>query len=113
MHELGIMYHVVKTVVNVAKENNIQKVDTLVLQIGELASVVPHFIESCYPVAVDGTILEDTELKIEIIPGNARCRECGTIYNFLENKDKCPACSGDTWEILSGKEFNIKEIVAY
>ena len=112
MHELGIMYNVVETVVGIAKENQVEKIEKLVLQIGELSPVVPRFIEECYPAAIDGTILQDTKLEIEILPGNARCNHCGQVYNLLANKRVCPACNGEEWELLGGKEFMIKEILA-
>ena len=69
MHELGIMFNVVRSVEKVALENGVTKIDTLVLQVGQLSPVVPHYIEACYPAAVDGTMLENTKLKIEIVPG--------------------------------------------
>ena len=59
MHELGVVINVIKTVENFAAKNGVTKIDTLVLQIGELSSMIPRYIEACYPAAVDGTIMED------------------------------------------------------
>ncbi len=112
MHELGVLFEVTKTVENIAKENGLTKIDTLVLQIGELSSMIPQYIESCYPAAVDGTLLQDTKLEIEILPGNAICKKCNKVFNLIENNNKCPDCGSEEWEILSGKEFMIKEIIA-
>jgi hydrogenase nickel incorporation protein HypA/HybF len=53
LHELGIVFEVVKTVKNFAGNNGLTKIDTVVLQIGELSSIFPHYIEECYPAAVD------------------------------------------------------------
>ena len=106
------MFNVVRSVEDFAVKNGVSKIDTLVLQIGELSPVVPHFIEACYPAAVDGTLLEQTKLKIEILPGNAICKDCNKVFNFLENKKKCPKCDSTHSEIISGREFLIKEIVA-
>lgn len=113
MHELGVVIEIVKTIEKIAVEQNLTKVDTLTLQIGELSSMIPKYIEECYPAAVDGTILEQTNLKIEIIPGNALCKECNKVFNIIENRKKCPRCGGNDCNVLSGKEFMIKEIVAY
>lgn len=110
MHELGIVIEIVKTVEGVAKENGVSNIHTLVLQIGELSSVIPKYIEACYPAAVHGTILQNTKLDIEIMPGNGMCKECETIFNILKSKSNCPKCSSKKWELLSGKEFFIKEI---
>ena len=112
MHELGIIMGAVETVEKFAKKNGVTKIQTLVLQIGELSSMIPKYIEDCYPAAVEGTLLQDTELKIEILPGNAICQSCGKVFNLIEHHDACPSCGSSEWEILCGKEFMIKEIVA-
>lgn len=106
------MFNVVRSVENFARQNGVTQIDTLVLQVGELSPVVPHYIEACYPAAVDGTLLEKTKLKIEIIPGNALCHNCQQVFHLLEASKQCPHCQSGDWEIVSGKEFNIKEIVA-
>ncbi len=113
MHELSIMVHVVEIVEETARENNVAQIDTLVLQIGEMASVVPQFIRACYPAVIEGTMLENAKLEIEILPANALCKGCGKVYNLMENKGVCPHCQSEDYEMLTGREFNIKEIVAY
>ena len=112
MHELGIVINIVQTVESIAEKQGVSKIDTLVLQIGELSTVVPRYIEACYPAAVDGTLLQDTKLRIEIVPGNGMCKECNTVFNLLQNQNTCPKCGSKYWEILSGREFMIKEIIA-
>jgi hydrogenase nickel incorporation protein HypA/HybF len=112
LHEIGVMIEVVKTVENFARENGVTKIEKLVLQIGELSPMIPRYIEACYPAAVDGTSLENTKLEIEIMPGNGICKECNKVFNLIENNNTCPKCGSKHWEILCGKEFMIKEIVA-
>ena len=112
MHELGVLIEVIKTVENIARKNGLTKIDTLVLQIGELSSMIPRYIEACYPAAVEGTLLKDTKLKIEVLPGNGICKKCNKVFNLIENNNKCPKCGSRHWEILCGKEFMIKEIIA-
>ncbi|MCP4134742.1 MAG: hydrogenase maturation nickel metallochaperone HypA [bacterium] len=112
MHELGVLIEVINTVENLAEKNGLTKIDTLVLQIGELSSMIPKYIESCYPAAVDGTLLQETKLKIDILPGNAICKTCNKVFNIIENSNNCPGCHSEAWELLCGKEFNIKEIIA-
>lgn len=112
MHELGIVFNIVKTVEAIVEENQISQVDKIVLQIGELSTVVPKYIEECYPAAVDGTSLEETKLEIEILPGNGRCKHCNQEFNVIKNHGACPTCGEREWELLCGKEFLIKEIVA-
>lgn len=112
MHELGVVMEVVKAVEKVAAEQQLTEIETLVLQIGELSSMIPRYVEACFPVAVDGTILEHTKLEIEILPGNGMCRDCNKVFNLLGSNYLCPHCGSRRWELLSGREFYIKEIVA-
>jgi hydrogenase nickel incorporation protein HypA/HybF len=113
LHELGVVFEVIKTVEKFALENELTQIDTIVLQIGELSSMIPSYIEACYPAAIDGTRMHDTKLQIEILPANALCRKCKIVFNIKENQGLCPNCSDNDWEMLSGKEFMIKEIIAY
>lgn len=112
MHEVGVVIEIVKTVEDLAIKNGLTKIDTLVLQIGELSAMIPKYIEACYPMAVDGTMLQDTKLKIEILPGNGICKKCSKVFNLLDSDKKCPKCESKEWTLLSGREFMIKEIIA-
>lgn len=112
MHELGVIINVVKKVEDFAAKNGVAKIDTLVLQIGELSPMIPRYVEACYPAAVDGTIMEETKLKIEILPANAICSNCKKVFNVILNKKQCPHCKSHECEIISGREFFIKEIIA-
>lgn len=112
MHELGVMIEVVKSVEKIYAAQGLTKIDALVLQIGELSPMIPKYVEACYPAAADGTVLENARLVIETLPGNGRCKHCHKVFNILEAGGKCPHCGAPRYEILSGREFLIKEIVA-
>ncbi len=110
MHELGIMYNIVNLVERHKTENKLEKVCKIVLQIGEIASVVPRYIEECYLPAIDGTSLEDCVLEIEIVPAVGKCRDCNKTFNLAEGKGSCTSCKSKEYELITGKEFLVKEI---
>lgn len=112
MHELGVVINIIESVEEFAKANGVTQIESLVLQVGELSSMIPRYVEACYPAAVEGTLLQDTKLKIEVLPGNGLCKNCNKVFNLLENKNVCFNCGSKDWELISGKEFMIKEIVA-
>ena len=39
MHELGIMYHIVKQVMDVVEKNGVTEVEALVLQVGAMSEI--------------------------------------------------------------------------
>lgn len=112
MHELGIMYHIVKQVLKVVETNQLSEVEAIVLQVGEFSSVVPRYLHACYPAAVDGTVLENTKLEIEILKANGICKSCKKVYPLMESSKKCPECQSEDFELISGTEFYLKEIRA-
>lgn len=112
MHELSIVAQVVKTVEKIAEEKQLTEIESLTLQIGEISSVIPKYVEDCYPAVVDGTKMQKTKLNIEILPANAICSNCKKVFHLPENKEKCPYCGCMEKEIISGRELFIKEIVA-
>lgn len=112
MHELSICYNIVETLDDVVKENDLTEVESIVLEIGELSTIVPKYMADCFPCAVDGTMYEKAKLTIETVPGVGRCKHCGYSYRLLPEKGICPKCGVNDFDLLSGKEFNIKEIVA-
>ena len=111
MHELRVIIEVAKAVEEIALENGITEVDTIVLQIGEISSMIPHYIEECYPCAVDGTMLEKTKLKLEIIQATASCHLCHQTFEVVPSEGFCPSCHTKEWTLLTGKEFLIKELI--
>lgn len=113
MHELGIVYEVIKVVDGFVKDNKLSYVDKIVLEIGQLSQAIPRFIEECYPAAVDQTQYEDTKLEIIVLPANGECHSCSQIFNIVEHRRVCPKCGNNKYELISGEEFNIKEVIAY
>ena len=46
MHELGIVFHMIKTVERIAEENVLTSVSSVTLELGEVSGVVPHELTS-------------------------------------------------------------------
>ena len=74
MHELGIVFHMIKTVERIAEENVLTSVSSVTLELGEVSGVVPHELTSCWNWAVAQTeVLKGAELRIETIPAVTLC----------------------------------------
>lgn len=110
MHEMGVVIEIVKIADDKAKEEHAHNVKRLVLQLGQLSTLVPELVEACYPAAVYDTLLENAELRIEVIPANGICLKCRHVFKVVENEFVCPECGSEEWDLLSGKEIIIKEI---
>lgn len=71
MHELGVLYQIMKTVNRIAEEKHVRKVKSIVLEVGERSGFVPQYLMKLFPVAVDAyPILRKAKLHICLIKGN-------------------------------------------
>ncbi len=113
MHELGIVFHIIKTVEQVSEENALEHINAVVLELGEVSGVVPDYLTDCWRWAADkNELLKGSELKIETLPAVTHCDGCGRDYPTVEHGRTCPHCgSGETW-LLTGNEVSIKELEA-
>ncbi len=112
MHELGLLYRVTKTVDSVMLENGLTCVSEIVLRVGEMTDVLPEYLEQAWLVARKSTRYPDAVLTIEIVPAVAECSDCGNRDSVRNFGVTCPVCDSPHIRIVSGREFEIKHIVA-
>jgi hydrogenase nickel incorporation protein HypA/HybF len=111
MHELTLLYGVVQKVEQVVKENDLDHVDAIVIEVGEATSVIPEFLQDGYEVISDDyDFLRGSELIIEKITAIGRCRSCGTEFPVVVNKGLCPECGSFDKDIIEGTDFFIREV---
>lgn len=113
MHEIGILSSMLKTLRGIMQEENLTHIDKVVLEVGELSGVVPHYIEECFPAAIYKTDFQDLKMEMNVISGTVQCRDCGKTFNGYQYNLLCPQCGGENLIPLSGQEFLIKEIHGY
>ena len=111
MHELGIVFYIIKDVKQVAEEHQVEHVSSVVMDIGEVSTVVPHLLTDCWRWAADKEpILKGCEMKVNTIPAVTWCDACKQEYPTVKYGKTCPHCgSGNTW-LQQGNEMNIKQI---
>ena len=111
MHELGVVFHIIDDLQEVAKENNVTQIDQVVLELGEVSSVIDTYLSDCWKWAVARTdFLKNAELVIEPIKAITYCEDCKQTYPTVEYGRICPYCESEHTYLLQGSEFNIKEI---
>lgn len=111
MHELGIVFHIIREVKEVAAENNCAHVSKVVMNIGEVSAIVPYLLTDCWDWAVrKEDLLNGCKLEVNTVPAVTFCETCKREYETVRHGKTCPYCnSGDTY-LLRGNEVEIKEI---
>lgn len=114
MHELGVVFYVIRDVKKVAEENSIDKIDFVTLEIGQVSGVIHDQLIDCWNWArKKEKQTESTELKIETLKAVTFCEDCKSEYETVIHGKICPNCKSKHTYLLRGNEFNIKEIGVY
>ncbi|MCI7401572.1 MAG: hydrogenase maturation nickel metallochaperone HypA [Christensenella sp.] len=111
MHELGVVFHCIKQVNEIAEENNVKRVNSVTVEIGEVSTVIPYYFEDCWNWAVKKeTVLKDAKLYIEKIEAVTHCENCIKDYPTVAHGKICPYCGSEKTYLLKGNEISIKQI---
>ncbi len=111
MHELGIVFHVIRAVEDTAQKNDAAQVCSVTLELGEVSGVVHEELLSCWKWAVQKhPIMAGAALCLEPVPAVTFCQSCGKTYPTVPQGKLCPHCgSADTF-LQQGSEITIKQI---
>ena len=113
MHELGTIYYVMDTVEKLMEEQRLTQVASITLEVGEVSGIIPGYLTDfwLYARKKSGHFAQ-TELKIETLPAVTYCQDCKKTYPTVQYGKECPHCrSGNTF-LITGNEYNIREIEA-
>ena len=114
MHELGIVFHIAKKVESIAVENHVNHVAKVVLEIGEVSTVVPSYLEDCWKwKCTKSEILKDCALEIEMIPAVTFCEDCENTYGTVEHGKTCPYCGSEHTYLVQGSSAPTNFAVRY
>jgi len=106
MHELGIAQQIVEIAVEGSGGARIRRI---VLEVGQLAAVLPEALRFCFEAASEGTEAEGAALEIVEVPGRARCRACGAELALARPFGRC-GCGGTDLDWSSGEELRVREL---
>ena len=111
MHELGIVFYIIRDVKEAAREHGVEHVNAVVMNIGEVSTVIPEYLTDYWRWAADKEeLLKGCQLRCNIIPAVTVCNACSEEYATVQFGKKCPRCGSEDTVLLRGNEVEIKEI---
>jgi len=108
MHELSIATNIVEAAELEARRNGAVRVVCVRLTLGPLSGVVKEALESCFPLACEGSLLKGSRLEVDEAPIVIECPGCKQQQNAAGVYELvCVECGSPAAAVVSGRELEI------
>ncbi len=110
MHELSIAHSILSIAERNIPPDTEGYASAISLTFGELSGIEIDALQFAFEALKDKTVLARAILDLEIIPGEAQCSDCDTIFHMPSFGTACPGCGSYLAHIIKGKEMKVKSI---
>ena len=111
MHELGIVFHIIRSVEEVGRQNGVSQVNAVTLELGEVSGVLEDYLQDCWNWAASKSdMLRGAKLQVVVIPAKTLCENCGCVYPTVAHGRTCPVCGSGKTHLIQGNETMIRDI---
>jgi len=110
MHELSLACSLIEEAEKVLDAENATRATCVTVGIGKLSGIELDAFEFAFPMAAEGTRLENSTLTLQELPIAVHCRVCKKESNPTFPRCVCTFCDSDDIELLGGREFNIQSM---
>ena len=113
MHELQVTESILNIVLQHASKHDVSKVVVIHLRVGELSDLEDEWMQRYFDYLSRDTLAENARLAIERAPIVLRCDSCS--HSFEVQKEglrqvACPECGESRCQLVSGREYFVKNI---
>ena len=110
MHETSVVRSLLAQVAEIQQAHQGLSVQEVRLQLGTLAGVEPALIESAFEQLAPQTSVAGARLVIQSVPLEAICDACGTNFQPLKFRMRCPFCQSPRTRILRGDAVVLESV---
>ncbi len=107
MHELGLCSSIVDAIERRAGDRRVVKVR---VRVGRLHHVHPEAFDQSFAVAAMGTVAQDANAELVLLPIRARCHSCGAELEVEHMPMSCAECGAIDLEVTGGDELLLESI---
>ena len=111
MHEMSFVVSIIDTVLKEAEEKSLENIRCVKVDVGAMTGALPEYLKKYYREASKGTPLEHSDLETRIIPVEAECFACGSIYTpERSNSYLCPVCKSSAGRVVRGRDIVVTSV---
>jgi hydrogenase nickel incorporation protein HypA/HybF len=110
MDEHELASRVVEMVDEVAYRRRVHRVVRLHVEVGGRRSLDLESLKDNFELCARGTVAEDAELCVRILPVHRHCQGCGNTFEADSHDLPCPRCGHPHTEALDGEEARLVDM---
>jgi hydrogenase nickel incorporation protein HypA/HybF len=107
VHELGLCEGIVEAVERRAAGRRVTGVR---VRVGALHRVSGPAFDQAFSMVSMGTVAEDAEVDLVVVPVGIACRACGRLSESEDAHAACPGCGSPDVEVSGGDELTLESI---
>ncbi|MDY3114470.1 MAG: hydrogenase maturation nickel metallochaperone HypA [Sutterella sp.] len=111
MHEMSIAEGIIEVVERTAKANNVNRIKSVRVSIGELAGVDIPSLQFAWSSVTQNGPAQGATLTIEQPEGTAWCMNCSKTVPLHKYGDACPHCGGYVLTATGGTDMRVVDFV--
>jgi hydrogenase nickel incorporation protein HypA/HybF len=110
VHEMAVTQSILDIAIQHAEQAGASQITQIDLIIGEMTGIVDESVQLYFDFLSRDTIAAGASLVFDRRPATFCCRECHNTYHPEGIDWRCPACEALTFEVVSGREFQVASI---
>lgn len=112
MHEASIALSILDIVTASCEEQRCSSVDSVTVQIGKAAGIMPEALVFAFDAAKTSTPAKNANLIVQTIPVGGTCKDCSRQFESQDAQYvfSCPLCGSSAFELTQGREMDIVEM---
>lgn len=110
MHETSLVRTLLDKVATLLEEHHGETVEDVRIELGPLSGVEPLLVRSAFEMLAPQYSLSDAKLIINEIPLEAKCRDCGALFEIKNFRFRCEMCESSAVQVVRGDEFHLLSI---
>jgi len=107
---MSIAQSLLEIVLEEGRKHSLRRVNSIKVQVGALAALVPDSLKFCWEMLTQETIASGSSLEIETVPVVARCSRCGELFEVENHIFLCPICEQPALDLVSGRELSLMSL---
>lgn len=112
MHERSLVQILLEQIEDELQSRGLHGLTEVRLEIGEFTGVEPSLLALAFAEMSASRWRRDLQLRLDVVPLTARCRQCATDFRVERFRFVCPNCDHAGVDVIAGEELRLVSLTA-